>query len=84
MTISRTCEAPSQNNGSGKLHRLCAGDDALAVKESSLKNRSIICERDSRGMTPIHVACQNSLDEGPEIVDAPLSIDPIAAKHVDI
>ena len=54
-------------NNTGKLHRLCAGSDALAVKEAALKNRNIICERDSRGMTPMHVACRNSMDEGPEI-----------------
>eukprot|EP00960_Hanusia_phi_P000490 13604-Hanusia_phi.AAC.1 len=66
-----------------KLHRLCAGNEALLAKECALKERSAICAKDERGLTPIHVACCNLNSQAPDIVDAIVSIDPLSCRQVD-
>ena len=41
------------------MQLLYVSPSVSSLLQAALKNRSIICERDSRGMTPIHVACRN-------------------------
>ena len=39
--------------------------------------------QDKRGLYPIHVACMNTHDEGPDIVETLLEMDSLAARRVD-
>ena len=47
------------------------------------QSRELIHAQDDFGFTAIHVACMNTHDEGPEIAQLLLQVDPLAARHKD-
>jgi hypothetical protein len=47
------------------------------------QDRSVLHTQDSRGLHPVHVACMNTHDEGPDILETLLEIDHLAARQTD-
>ena len=48
-----------------------------------LQDRKVIHFQDVKGVSPLHVACMNLNDEGPDIVDIMLDVDPLSARRTD-
>ena len=66
-----------------RFFELCRGYDTMAVKAAFVSNLAIAQAKDKLGISAIHMACMNTHDEGPEIVDLILNFDSLAARSVD-
>jgi ankyrin repeat protein len=66
-----------------RFFELCRGYDTMAVKVALVKNLEFTQARDGMGISPLHMACMNTHDEGPEMVEMLLNLDSLAARCKD-